>query len=65
MALFEEKKEQPKSFIALLNDSGEQVIAFINPAKNVPQEALVAALTDKGLNVEIREPSTEAIDFQL
>ena len=57
MALFDNTVVKPegKAYIALLNKEGEMV-AFVQPAGKVEPMALVEALADLGLNVELREP---------
>lgn len=65
MAIFEKETKEAKAYIALLNKSGEQLIAFISPVKGVNDEQLVELLTDKGLNVEIREPKGDIVDIEL
>lgn len=65
MAIFEKETKEQKAYIALLNKSGEALIAFISPVKGVSDETLVELLTAKGLNVEIREPKGDMVDIEL
>ena len=65
MAIFEKETKEQKAYIALLNKSGEALIAFISPVKGVSDEMLVELLTAKGLNVEIREPKGDMVDIEL
>ena len=65
MAIFEKETKEQKAYIALLNKSGEALIAFISPVKGVSEETLVELLTAKGLNVEIREPKDDMVDIEL
>lgn len=65
MAIFEKETKEQKAYIALLNKTGETLIAFISPAKGVQDEALVDLLIDKGLNVELREPKGDIVDIEL
>ena len=65
MAIFEKETKEQKAYIALLNKSGEALIAFISPVKGVSEETLVELLTAKGLNVEIREPKGDMVDIEL
>ena len=64
MAIFEKEIKEAKTYIALLDKSGEQLVAFISPVKGVKNEQLVELLKAKGLNVEIREPKGD-LDFEL
>ena len=52
-------------YLAILNKSGDSIVAFVNPAKNVSLEALETALKAKKVNAEIRTPDTEAKDVEL
>ncbi len=65
MAIFEKETKEQKAYIALLNKSGEALIAFISPVKGVSDETLVELLTAKGLNVEIREPKGDMVNIEL
>ena len=65
MAIFEKETKEQKAYIALLNKSGEALIAFISPVKGVKDETLVDLLTEKGLNVELREPKGDMVDIEL
>lgn len=65
MAIFEKETKEQKAYIALLNKSGEALIAFISPVKGVSDETLVELLTAKGLNVELREPKGDMVDIEL
>ena len=65
MAIFEKETKEQKAYIALLNKSGEALIAFISPVKGVSDETLVELLTAKGLNVEIREPKGDMVNLEL
>ena len=65
MAIFEKETKEQKAYIALLNKSGEALIAFISPVKGVSDETLVELLTAKSLNVEIREPKGDMVDIEL
>lgn len=65
MAIFEKESKESKPYIALLNKSGEALIAFISPVKGVSDETLVDLLTEKGLNVELREPKGDMVDIEL
>ena len=65
MAIFEKETKDQKAYIALLNKSGEALIAFISPVKGVKDETLIELLAEKGLNVEIREPKGDMVDIEL
>ena len=66
MALFkEDTTTEDDSYIALLSNDGESLVAFISPVKGVEKEVLVTALTEKGLNVELRKKNTDALEFTL
>lgn len=65
MAIFESKENEKKEYIVLLDKTGENVVAFINPAKNVRPEILVAKLETAGMKAEIRETNSDALDFDL
>ena len=65
MAIFEKETKEQKAYIALLNKSGEALIAFISPVKGVSDETLVELLIAKGLNVELREPKGDMVDIEL
>lgn len=65
MAIFETEKKEAKAYIALLNKTGEELIAFISPVKGVANEHLVELLKAKNLNVELREPKGDIIDIEL
>ena len=53
-----------KEFIALRNKEGH-VVAFINPAKHVNPQSLVASLQSKGLSVAIESPNNEEVSVDL
>lgn len=63
MAIFEKEQKDGKSYVALLDAEGENLVAFITPVKQVGVELLVDSLKEKGLNVEVREsqPSIEKL----
>ncbi len=65
MAIFEEEKTAKKSYIALLDAEGENLIAFISPVKTVSQELLINSLKSKGLNVEVRESQPDVLELNL
>jgi len=66
MALFKDtKKSDEDTYIALLSNNGENLIAFISPVKGVSKELLVEKLINKGLNVELRQKNTEDLDFEI
>lgn len=65
MAIFEKESKESKAYIALLEKSGEQLVAFISPVKGVKDEQLVELLIGKGLNVELREPKGDIVDIEL
>lgn len=60
MAIFEKstKDKSGDSYIALLDSTGE-LVGFITPVKTIPQTLLVEQLTEKGLNVEVRDPKSD------
>lgn len=66
MALFEKDTVSKDTgvYIGLLDKNGE-LVAFIRPAGKVPASLLVEALSEKGLNVELREskPDVTIIDL--
>ena len=65
MAIFESAKSKVgDSYIALL-DAQDDLVGFISPAKGVPQDLLVEQLTEKGLNVEIRDPKADRTTLTL
>lgn len=64
MALFEEKPKDD-TYIALLAEDGETLVAFVSPVKNVSKELLVEAMSAKGLNVELRERADTVLDIKL
>ena len=66
MALFKDtKKEEEGTYIALLSNDGENLVAFISPVKGVSKELLIEKLVKKGLNVELRTKNTEDLDFEI
>jgi len=66
MALFKEDvKKEDDSYIALLSNDGENLVAFISPVKGVQKSVLVEKLAQKGLNVELRTKNTEDLDFEI
>ena len=65
MAIFEEKKKDKSSYIVLLDSTGEDVVAYVNPVKTVPQELLVKTLISKGLKAEVRESADEVLELKL
>ena len=67
MALWDkndQKKEETGSYIAMLDNEGDMV-AIINPMKNVPQELLIEALAAKGVNCELRVSKSDRVDLKL
>lgn len=56
---------QNENYLAILNKSGDSIVAFVNPAKNVSMEDLQEALKGKGVNAEIRTPDTEEKSVEL
>ena len=66
MALFKEDvKKEDDSYIALLSNDGESLVAFVSPVKGVKKDLLVDKLVKKGLNVELRTKNTEDLDFEI
>jgi len=66
MALFKEDiKKEDDSYIALLSNDGENLVAFISPVKGVKKEILVEKLVNKGLNVELKVKNTDDLDFEI
>lgn len=65
MAIFEKStKSESDSYIALLDSTGD-LVGFISPAKGVPQTLLVEQLTEKGLNVEVKNPKSDRTTLTL
>ena len=64
MAVFESKKEETKEYLALLGKD-DNLVAFVQPVKGVSLELLAEKLTEKGLNVEIRQPKGDVLDIEL
>ena len=65
MAIFEKDTSTTKEYIALLDKSGDNLIAFISPVKGVESDNLVELLKAKGLNVEVRQSKAGIIDIEL
>ena len=65
MALFEKDDKKSNEYIALLDATGETLLAFISPVKQIKPEVLLAALQEKGLNAEIRQSSAEITSVKL
>lgn len=58
MAIFDkETTKENNSYIALFDKTGEIVVAYVNPVKDMEPKVLVDKLVAKGLKVEIRERS--------
>jgi len=65
MAIFDESKKDKSSYLVLLDATGENVVAYINPVKSVPQEVILKAMTAKGLKVEVRESAEDVLELTL
>jgi len=65
IAIFEESKDKKTSYLVLLDSTGENVVAYVNPVKSVPQEVILKAMTAKGLKVEVRESAEEVLELNL
>lgn len=65
MALFEKEDKKSNEYIALLDATGETLLAFVTPVKQIKPELLAEALLEKGLNVEIRQSSAEITSVKL
>jgi len=49
----------------MLDSTEENVVAYVNPVKNVPQEVILKAMTAKGLKVEVRESADDVLELTL
>ena len=66
MAIFEKDTSHTKQYVALMDETGEIMLAVVNPtAKGVTAEMLVEAMLIKGLNVELRESKPEVTQIRL
>lgn len=65
IAIFEEDKKSKTSYLVMLDSTGESVVAYVNPVKNVPQEVILKAMTAKGLKVEVRESADDVLELTL
>ena len=65
MALFEENIKDKSSYLVLLDSTGNEVVAYVNPVKNVPQKVIYDALIAKGLKVEVRESAEDVLELSL
>ncbi len=59
------KNTDTTEYLAILDKKGENIVAFVNPAKNVSMEDLQTALKAKGVNAEISTPDTETKSVEL
>lgn len=66
MALLERnsKATTQNDYMALLDENGE-MIAIINPMKDVPRGLLMEALASKGIKAEIRESKADRVAVKL
>lgn len=64
MAIFEDKKQEVSTYVALLDNEGN-LVAFIQPVKGVSQELITEAMREKGLNVELRESKEARLSLTL
>ena len=65
IAIFEDKKKDKTSYLVMLDSTGENVVAYINPVKSVSNEVILKAMSAKGLKVEIRESAEEVLELTL
>lgn len=65
MAIFEEEANKKKSYVALLDATGENLVAFITPVKGISKELMVKTLISKGLKAEVRETADDVLELAL
>ena len=63
--IFEESKKDKTSYLVMLDSTGENVVAYINPVKSVPQEVMLKSLLAKGLKAEIRQSADDVLELSL
>ncbi len=49
----------------LLDSTGENAVAYVNPVKSVPQEVMLKSLLAKGLKAEIRQSADDVLELSL
>lgn len=56
---------QKDEYLAIVDKTGEHIVAFVTPAKGVNVSYFISAMADKGINVVLNKRDTSSRNFEL